>query len=193
MTKKWIPIKDKLTIGPKKKLFEELTPQGKYYRKKFEENPEEYKKFLENKKEWYRKNKPRIQKQKAGLARKRLLKIIKMLGGKCDACDELFNPNRERSNLELHHKYYDKKDLAKRSRYGSVSSNLHDVLKMAKDGINPRKKYVLLCKQCHNIETYSHQDPKKTFDMFCWLHEQGIFDEVLKDDDVKNKRITEFL
>jgi len=60
-------------------------------------------------------------------------------------------------------------------------------------GINPKKKYTLLCKQCHGIETFSHQNPKKTFDIFSWLYEQGIFDKVLNDDIKNNRKITEFL
>jgi len=64
---------------------------------------------------------------------------------------------------------------------------------MAEKGINPKKKYALLCIQCHEIETFSHQNPKKTFDMFAWMYEQGMFDEILNDGDENNKKITEFL
>jgi len=55
------------------------------------------------------------------------------------------------------------------------------------------KKYALLCIQCHGIDTFSHQNPKKTFDMFAWMYEQGIFDQVLNDNAENNKKITEFL
>ena len=134
MPKKYIRIKDKVALGPKKKPFDELTPQGQYYRKKFEENPEEYKKFLEDKKEWYRKNKPRIQKQKAGLARKRSLEVIKLLGGKCVSCGESLDLNLKRPNLQLHHLYYDENDLKKKTRYGKSYGALYDVITMIENG-----------------------------------------------------------
>jgi len=96
--------------------------------------------------------------------------------------------------LQLHHLYYDENDLKKKIRYGKSYGALYDVITMIESGKNPKEKYVLLCLQCHEIETFSHQNPKKTFDMFSWMYGQGIFDEVLNDDDAKNnKKITEFL
>ena len=135
-----------------------------------------------------------MQKQKAELSRKRSLKAIKLLGGKCVSCGELLNLNLKRPNLQLHHLYYDENDLKKKTRYGKSYGAVANALEMTKNGKNPKKKYALLCIQCHEIETFSHQNPKKTFDMFAWMYEQGIFDEVLNDDDAKNnKKITEFL
>jgi len=193
MVRNRIPVKDRLPAGRKKKPFDELTPTGQYYRKKFEENPEEHEKFLKDRAEYYRKNKPKQQKQKAEFTRQQSLKVIKLLGGKCVSCGELFDPNLKKTNLEIHHLYYDENDLRVKQRHGSISSNIRDVITMFENGKNPKEKYVLLCKQCHNIETYSHQDPKKTFDMFCWLYEQGIFEKVLNDDAKNNRKITEFL
>ena len=192
MTKKYIGIKDKFTIGPKKKNFEDLTAESKWSRIYYEQNPEKRQQKLKRQAERYVEKRPIIVEQKKQKKREQLIEVVKMLGRKCDACEELFNPNLEISNLEIHHLSYDEKELMKQSRYGSISSTVRDVLKMAKNGMNPRKKYVLLCKQCHNIETFSHQDPKKTFDMYCWLYEQGIFEKVLNDDAKNNRKITEF-
>ena len=194
MPKKYIKIKNKVALGPKKKPFEELTPSGQYMRKKFVENPEERKKYLEDKKDWYLKNKPKIQKQKAELSRKRSLKVIKLLGGECVSCGELLDLNLKRPNLQLHHLEYDEDDLRKKARYGKSTGAVHDAFTMAKNGKNPKEKYVLLCIQCHEIETFSHQNPKKTFDTLSWMLGRGMFDEILNDDDAKNnKKITEFL
>ena len=193
MSRKYIELKDKFTVGPKKKPFKKLSPQGQYYRKKFEDNPEEHEKFLKDKVEYYRKNKPQIQKRKAEKNKKQLLEATEILGAKCVSCGEPFNLNLKKTNLQIHHLKYDEDEMRKKSRYGSISSNFRDVLKMAKNGNNPKEKYVLLCIQCHGIETFSHKNPKKTFDMFSWLYGQGIFDEVLNDDAGNNKKITEFL
>jgi len=193
MPKKYNKIKDKVAIGPKKKNFEDLTAESKQSRIYYEQNPERHQQKLKRQSEYYVENKPKIVKQKKQRAREKLLKIIKILGGKCVSCGEPLDLNLKITNLQLHHLEYDEDDLRKKARYGKSYGAVQDALTMAKNGINPKKKYALLCIQCHEIETFSHQNPKKTFDMFAWMYEQGIFAEVLNDDAVNNKKITEFL
>ena len=147
MVRKWIAVKDKVAVGPKKKKFEDLTPQGKRARIFSEQNPEKHQQLAKRRAEHYIENRERIVKRKKRKMREQLLEVIKILGGKCDACEELFNPNLERTNLEIHHNYYDEKDLKVKQRYGIVvTPNVRHVLKMVKDGIDPKKKYTLLCK-----------------------------------------------
>ena len=194
MPKKYHKIKDKATIGPKKKNFGDLTHESKLSRIYYEKHPERHQQKLKRQSEYYVENKPKIAKQKAELRRKRSLKVIKLLGGKCVSCGEPLDINPKIPNLQLHHLEYDEDDLRKKARYGKSSGAVQDAFTMAKNGKNPKEKYVLLCIQCHEIETFSHQNPKKTFDMLSWMLERGIFDEVLNDDNAKNnKKITEFL
>jgi len=120
--------------------------------------------------------------------------LYRKLGAKCASCGEKFNPDLSRSNLEIHHKSYDDVDERIKKKFkGNIGSRHHWELKrMIKNGINPKKKFVLLCTQCHDIETASHQNPKKTFDMFAWMYGEGLFDQALKDDPTL-KKLTEFL
>jgi len=120
--------------------------------------------------------------------------LYKKLGGKCDSCGEKLNESLRRSNLQFHHKSYDKDDERIRAKFkGNLGSKHHwEIKRMIKNGINPKKKFVLLCLQCHDVETASHQNPKKAFDMFAWLYGEGLFDQVLKADP-KLKKLSEFM
>lgn len=122
------------------------------------------------------------------------INLYKKLGGKCNSCGEKLNELLQPSNLEIHHKSYDSDDEKIKAKFkGNLGSKHHwEINRMIKNGINPRKKFVLLCRQCHKIETASHQNPKKAFDMFAWLYADGLFDQVLKADP-KLKKLTEFL
>jgi len=120
------------------------------------------------------------------------LKAIRILGGKCDSCGEKHNPNLKKSNLEFHHHSYNEKELERKKKLLVIANTAESIIKMSKRS-NPKKKFALLCKQCHDIETFSHQDPKKAFDMFAWMYDDGMFDEVLNDDAENNRKITEFL
>jgi len=164
MSKKYIPIENKLPVGPKKKNFEDLTAGGKLSRIYYEQNPGKRQQRLKRQAEYYIENREKIVKRKKRKGGEQLLKSIKILGGKCAACEELFNPNLKRSNLEIHHWYYDDKDLKIKQRYGIVMTpNVRHVLKMAKNGINPKKKFALLCNQCHLMETSIRQNQKKAW------------------------------
>lgn len=98
-------------------------------------------------------------------------KVIHLLGGKCDSCGERHDPKLQRSNLEIHHLHYDKIDL-KQKKEGKRRSGAQvpmEILRMVKNGKDPKKKFTLLCHPCHMIETYAHQDEKKTKSIFSWL------------------------
>ena len=125
---------------------------------------------------------------------KRSKKAVDLLGGKCESCGEIHNPKLSKTNLEIHHRFYDDLEIEqkKAGKQRSGSQLPMEILRKAKNGINPKKKFALLCKQCHAIETTSHQNPKKAFDMFAWMYGEGLFDEVLKDDP-KLKKLTEFI
>ncbi len=177
MSKKYISVENKLPVGPKKKNFEDLTAESKWSRVYYENNPDKRQQKLKRQAEYYIENRGKIVKRKKRKGGEQLLKSIKILGGKCAACEELFNPNLKRSNLEIHHWYYDDKDLKIKQRYGVVMTpNVRHVLKMAKNGINPRKKFALLCNQCHLIETFIRQNQKKAWLMLQWLIENKILD-----------------
>lgn len=170
MSKKYIPVENKLPVGPKKKNFEDLTAESKWSRVYYENNPDKRQQKLKRQAEYYIENRGKIVKRKKRKGGEQLLKAIKILGGKCAACGELFNSNLKRSNLEIHHWYYDDKDLKIKQRYGVVMTpNVRHVLKMAKNVKNSKKKFTLFCHQCHMIETYAHQDERKTRSIFSWL------------------------
>ena len=122
--------------------------------------------------------------------------VFEKLGSKCHSCGEKFNPKLEVSNLQIHHREYtdEEKILKQKSRhkmYDLMDTELKEWLKHNKIS-ELKKKYALLCEECHRIETFSHQNPKKAFDMFAWMYGEGLFEEVLKDDP-KLKKLTEFV
>jgi len=63
---------------------------------------------------------------------------------------------------------------------------------MFKQGINPNKKFTLLCHQCNLIEGWVSVNPEKAFETFCWLASENYFDKALKDDP-KLKKLSEFM
>ena len=64
----------------------------------------------------------------------------------------------------------------KKSRYGNISSNVRDVLKMSENNMNPRMKCSLFCSECHNMETFIKQNQKKAWNIFYWIIDKKIFD-----------------
>jgi len=156
------------------------------------EDPEKYEQHKKHVMELYYKSHDKKKQQKRERLSRMTLKAIRILGGKCESCGEKYDPDLKKTNLEFHHNYYDEKELERRKKSLLVTNIAESIIKMSKKG-NPKKKFALLCKQCHQIETFSHQDPKKAFDMFAWMHGEGMFDEVLNDDAKNNRKITEFL
>ena len=126
--------------------------------------------------------------------KKRLNRIdaIKMIGTECESCGEKFKPNSKPLNLEFHHRYYDDYDKKNIEKYGRTPSNWAQVLKIAKEGKNPKGKFSVLCRTCHMIETFVHQNQHKAWSALAWCVEQGILD-VEKPFSVDSKKITEFL
>lgn len=120
--------------------------------------------------------------------------IYKKLGGKCESCGEKFNPDLARSNLEIHHRFYDEDDMRRKKKLnGGLGSKHHwEVKKMLENGISTKKKFGLLCSQCNLLEGIVRMNPFKALDAFAWLYGEGHFDEVLKDDPAL-KKLTDFM
>lgn len=116
------------------------------------------------------------------------------LGGKCVSCGEKFDPKLKISNLAIHHKFYDEEDIkAKKKFKGSTGSRqFTELIRMFKTGIDPNKKFTLLCHQCNLLEGWVRVNPEKAFDTFAWLVSEGYFDKAMENDP-SLKKITEFL
>jgi len=155
-------------------------------------DPEKHEQQKKHVMELYYKSHDKKKQQKRERLSKMTLKAIRILGSKCESCGEKHNPNLKKTNLEFHHKHYNEKEEERRKKSLLITNIAESIIKMSKKG-NPKKKFALLCKECHQIETFSHQDPKKAFDMFAWMYDDGMFDEVLNDDAKNNRKITEFL
>ena len=192
MTHTYEKIKDPKPKGRRPLPEDKLTKSGKYMRKKMAEDPEYRERTRKQKQQYYIKNEDRLSKQKKGTRKKRISEVMKILGGKCESCGEPYDPNSKPKNLDFHHWNYDGKDLAKLERFGSIGETFRDIIGMAKEGKNPRKKFALLCQQCHNIETFVRQNQKKTWDCLGWLVDKGILD-VETPDSTDSRKITDFL
>ena len=122
------------------------------------------------------------------------IELYQKLGGKCVSCDEKLNLNLKKSNLHIHHKFYDEEDMKARAKFKGSTGSRHilELKRMIKNGINPNKKFTLLCNQCNLIEAWVRKDKTKSFETFCWLHGEGYFDEALKDDK-SLKKLTDFM
>lgn len=144
----------------------------------------------------YYKHHDSYKKKKRKYEKKHFEKIIKVLGSKCDACNERYQRDLPRSNLDLHHKFYTDADKTYFKKYG-VMPGKQEALRMIKsEQISELKmKYILLCQQCNLIEAWVRKNPKKGFETFAWLYGEGHFDEVLKDDTDNStiKKLTEFM
>jgi len=165
-----------------------------HYMKHLRSNPEWKKEKNKKQLQAYYDNHEERKKRKRIVGKLSRIQLYKKLGGKCNSCGEKLDETRIRSNLQFHHKSYDDDDERLRNKFkGNLGSKHHwEINRMLKNGISPKKKFVLLCTQCHDIETASHQNPKKAFDMFAWLYGEGLFDKVLKDDQ-SLKKLTDFL
>jgi len=119
--------------------------------------------------------------------------IVTILGGKCVACDEKFNPKLSQSNMHIHHKFYSDKDKADLERVG-ITGHHWEIKRLIKNNQihELRKKFTLLCRDCNHMEGYAKKNSKKTFNFICWLLGEGQLEEALQDDP-KLKKITEFL
>jgi len=148
------------------------------------------KKQLEN---YYKSHEDRKAKKRVwGKAQR--IELYKKLGAKCVSCGEKFDESLERSNLEIHHKFYDEDDLRLREKFngGIGDKPLWEIRRMLKNGVNPKKKFTLLCQVCNNVEGWVRVNPFKAFEAFAWLYGEGHFDEVLKDNK-SLKKLTDFM
>lgn len=101
------------------------------------------------------------------------------LGGVCVSCGERYDPNLSRSNIQIHHKFYDDDDERIKKKFkGNLGSKHHwEIRRMLKNGVNPEKKFCLLCRECNLLEGNIRQDYAKALHTFLWLLEQGEFEK----------------
>jgi len=167
----------------------------KHYQQNYiKENPEYASKLNTKNMERYYKNHEANKLRKNIKGKSERAELYRKLGAKCVSCGEKYNPKSARSNLEIHHKEYSKEDLeVKAKNKGNIGSrHILELKRMFKNGVNPNKKFCLLCKQCNVIEAHVRINPTKAFETFCWLYGEGQFDEALKDDHTL-KKLTNFL
>ena len=133
-------------------------------------------------------------KQKRITGKSERIELYKKLGGKCDSCGEKLNESLSKSNLQIHHKFYDNEDLKVKEKFKGRLGSRHilELKRMFRNGIDPNKKFGLLCQQCNLIEAFVRMNPVKAFGTFCWLYGEGHFDEALKDDN-SLKKLTDFI
>jgi len=166
-----------------------------HYTKFRRKNDPEYRKKMRkyNMNQYFKHHEKRKQtKNKKGKSDR--IELYQKLGAKCISCDEKLNLNLKRSNLHIHHKFYDEEDLKARAKFKGSTGSRHilELRRMIKNGINPNKKFTLLCNQCNLIEAWVRKDKTKSFETFCWLFSEGYFDEALKDDPTL-KKLTNFM
>jgi len=177
-----------IVTRPKKPLIE-LTKEAKRKREYFIKYPEKLEKRNKQTKEWIIKNQEKFRKQKRETQKKRWIEAVNMLGDKCESCGE---KNNSENPLEIHHLYYDDQDKIRREKWGGVGEIFRYVLRMAKQGKNPKGKFTLLCKQCNNLEAWIRKNPDRALSAFAWCVEKGIID-VETPNPEGNKQLDEFI
>jgi len=185
----------KCSVNGCSNLHEALGFCRSHYSKFRRKNDPEYRETMRKKSmDGYFKYHEQRKKQKRITGKNERIELYKKLGGKCDSCGEKLNESLSRSNLQIHHKFYDSEDLKIKEKFkGNLGSrHILELKRMFKNGINPNKKFVLLCQQCNLIEAFVRMNPDKAFDMFCWLAGEKYFDSALKDDP-KLKKLTDFM
>ncbi len=148
---------------------DELTEGGKIsreYREKMNQN--EVEETRKKRKAYYLKNKSIQQIQKRNINKKRRLEATELLGGKCMSCGELYNPAARISNLQFDHLSY--------PRSGRKAFYYYDILELAKNGVDPKEQFALLCRTCHMIDTFIRKNPQKAILQISRLEKLGIID-----------------
>ncbi len=148
----------------------ELSEHQKKQRKYFEKNPEAHQKMKQYQKEYHIKNRESLRIKKRQKGKIRIAEVIKILGSECASCGEKHNPNLRRSNLEIDHKFY------LRGEFAGTSTG-YRILRLKKQGVNPKEQYNLLCHSCHVIVTYIRKNPSKANDVINFLKSADIMKE----------------
>ena len=151
------------TLKPENELSEHQKKMRAYYKKQ----PEEHQKYLQYQKEYHKKNRESIRIRKRQKGKTRILEVINILGSKCESCGEKYNPNLRRSNLEIDHEFYLRGEFA-------GTSTIHRILRLKKQGVDPKKQYNLLCHPCHMIVTYIRKNPSKANDVINFLKSTNV-------------------
>lgn len=146
---------------------DKIHPIWKKRRDEFKQDSAKHEKVKNTHKEYYKKNKVKLQIQKKRYIKKLREEEIETLGGKCVSCGVGYNPNAIKSNLEFDHKFY----LKSKS---SASLPHYQIRDLIKQGIDPNEQFMLLCHTCHMVVTYSRIDPEKARLAYKLMSKLGI-------------------
>ena len=152
------------------KPINELGSQAKRTRERFRKDPDLHQKYKKWMNEYYLKTKENIRIRKKLKSKDQRKFCIQALGSKCGSCGEPYNPNLERSNLELDHKFY----LRGQKKPGE---SFRQVLRLIESEINPNKQFTLLCHSCHMVVTYVRRYPQKAKPVIDYLNKSDIMQE----------------
>src|SRR2546428_13693519 len=125
---------------------DKLSKTQKQRRKFLANNPEVHERQKKYMREWYRRNKIKFKIRKHQREKQQREDDIKLLGGKCVSCGELYNPHLRISNLQFDHTFYVKSK--------AISVDIHYQIKdLIDQGIDPNEQFLLFCVECHRIIT----------------------------------------
>ena len=146
---------------------DKVNPIWKKRREQFEQDETKHEKAKADLKEYYRKNKAKLQLKKKKYQKNLREGLIEKLGGKCVSCGVGYNPNAVKSNLEFDHKFY----LKSKSR---ASLPHYEILDLINQGIDPNEQFMLLCHTCHMLVTHARKDPEKARTTYALMTKLGI-------------------
>lgn len=132
-----------------------VTPLTEYRRRRAKIDPEWHQKQKDQRKDYYKKTKPKQQLQKKLKVKEQRSLVIKQMGGKCDSCREEYNPHLKHSNIHFHHKAYINSKITKVETY-------RQVLDIINRGDDPKIQFGLLCYTCHMILTHLQKNREKS-------------------------------
>lgn len=145
-------------MGRPPKPESDLGPKQKWRRAKQKVDPIWHEEEKRKKREHHAK--PEVQQREAWRKKMKTKQqkefLYKQLGSKCQSCDEDYNPNKPRTNLQLAHKIYIRS-----------TKNQYEVFRQAKAAYDMGgskelfKQFALLCYSCHGIFDIARGQPKK--------------------------------
>ncbi len=145
----------------------ELTPESRRNREYYRKNPDKHEQMTRWRKDWYLKNKLRIQIQKKSYQKGVRDECVRILGGKCESCGELYNPHARISNLEFDHKFYIQSKVIPKLPHWHIQ-------RMIRDGLDPKTQYMLLCHTCHMGITTLRRHHEKAKNIVALATKSGI-------------------
>ncbi len=146
---------------------DKIHPGWKKRRDQFKQDSAKHEEVKKFQKEYYRKNKTKLQIKKKIHQKNLREELIEKLGGKCVSCGVRYNPNAVKSNLEFDHKFYLKSKA-------TASLPHYQILDLINQGIDPNQQFMLLCHTCHMLVTHARKDPEKARLTYKLIIELGI-------------------